>query len=99
MSPSISNLLTNQYPWFDIYCECPDDWGGLIFMMLREIDDYYFDLGREVSIAPLQLKEKFEHLRFYFGMLEEDFSTNVYDDVQKIIDRYCEMSYTEIKED
>lgn len=90
--------LTKQFPWFNLYCECPNEWFNLIFIMLREIDDYYFDLGREVSIMPLQLKEKYDQLRFYYGIDEEDYSTNVYDDVQKIIDKYCEMSYTEIVE-
>ena len=96
MNPTLSDKLTSHFPWFNLYCECPDEWFELIFDLLREIDDYYFYLGMEVGVIPLQCKEKYNGLRFYYGILDDE---NYENEVQLIVDKYELASYNYIKED
>lgn len=85
MNPDLQDKLTSQFPWFNIYVDCPDGWFDTIFNMLREIDDYYFDRGFEVGIVPLQLKDKYQNLRFYYGI---DWDSEYYDDIYEIVEKY-----------
>jgi hypothetical protein len=85
--------LTKQFPWFDLFVECPPSWFDTIFSLLREIDDCYFDLGVNVQITPLQLKEKYSQFRFYYGFNEE--SRENFEQIRNMVDRYEKMSYTE----
>ena len=87
--------LTKQFPWLDLFVECPPSWFDTIFSLLREIDDYYFDLGVNVQITPLQLKEKYSQLRFYYGFNEA--SEKNFEQIGNVVDKYEKMSYTEIE--
>ena len=71
MTTELQDKLTEIFPWFhNIYIECGDGWQWIILDMCREIDDLYFDAGREVDIEIVQIKEKFGSLRVYYSHTE-----------------------------
>ena len=84
MNPELQDKLTEIFPWFDVYVECGDGWQWIISDMLREIDDLYFDTGREVDIEILQVKEKWAELRVYHDSWDEA--------VNNVVDKYCKLS-------
>jgi len=84
MNPELQDKLTEIFPWFDVYVECGDGWQWIILDMLREIDDLYFNVGREVDIEILQVKEKWGFLNVYHN--------SYHNDVNEIITRYTELS-------
>lgn len=72
MTYELEQKLTEIYPWFATPCDCLDGWQWIIVEMLKEIDDAYFNLGRETEITIMQCKEKFGFLNLYYGILMDD---------------------------
>ena len=68
MNQLLQQKLVNQFPWVgeNFYTECNEGWDRLIWDMVTEIDDAYFNLGLESEIEILQIKEKFGMARVYY---------------------------------
>lgn len=60
-------------------CECSAGWYGLIRAMCQSITDRYAVEGIPVDIVPLQLKEKFAALRFYYSFESEPYHIAAFD--------------------
>lgn len=56
---------TNTYRRYG--CECSDGWYNLIHDMCQSITDRYAAEGKAVDLIPMQIKEKFAALRFYYS--------------------------------
>lgn len=66
MTYEIEQKLSEIFPWLDAtQFDCNDGWQWIIVAMLKEIDDYYFDLGQECSAEIMQSKEKWGYLNTY----------------------------------
>lgn len=89
MTIELQDKLTKTFPWVgkNFYPECLDGWQWIILDMLREIDDYYFNLNRECDVLILQVKEKWGMVRIYFTCDDEDF-----EDVNNIATKYEQLS-------
>lgn len=61
---------------YDLYgafgCDVSDGWYNLIHDMCAEIEKAYKEANLEVDIVPVQVKEKFGSLRFYYDIREKE---------------------------
>lgn len=89
MKPEIQNKITKIFPWFDSYAECGDGWQWIILNLCREIDDAYFNFGREVEIDVTYVKEKWGILSFYYN-----YPFGGCDIIQEIVSKYEQLSKT-----
>lgn len=60
-------------------CECSAGWYSLIRAMCQSIADRYAVEGASIDIVPLQLKEKFAALRFYYSFEGEPYHIAAFD--------------------
>lgn len=48
-------------------CECSSGWFDIIYNCCKQIKERYEKEGAEIDFKPIQLKEKWGQLRFYYG--------------------------------
>lgn len=57
---------------YDLYgafgCAVGDGWFALLFDMCKELAELYANENSEIDIVPVQVKEKFGKLRFYYNI-------------------------------
>lgn len=88
MNVGIEDKIKITFKWMnDIQFECGNGWQWIILNLCREIDDAYFNFGRETEIMMIQCKEKYGELRFYYGYLNEDDELNE-TAISDIIEKY-----------
>lgn len=90
MTHEIEQKLTEIFPWVDnTQFEMNDGWQWIVMDMLREIDDYYFDMGRECEVEIMQSKEKWGYLNAY---LWHNSNEEIDKSLEKIIDKHSSQS-------
>jgi len=60
-------------------CECPEGWYDLIWYLCEEIEEINKSLPTYCQIVCIQVKSKFNNLRFYHTLSENDIINRVVD--------------------
>lgn len=101
MTYEIEQKLSKIFPWLDAtQFDCDDGWQWIIVAMLKEIDDYYFDLDRKCYIDIWQAKEKFGALTIYWGVCAEEDEiaiANIFNKYEQLSKSTCEICGAEGK--
>lgn len=86
MTHEIEQKLSEIFPFMsECSFECGEGWNDLIWSMVREIDDAFYDFGKSVDFCIMEIKEKFGEMRVYYY-------SNTSTKIDGIIDKHVGLS-------